>query len=130
MFSGLKNYALEKVINSAAAASANMSDEGILRLISVFRTLMPAQWYARGLDMAEKYVKEKHPGVEAARRIARNLSPHVRKAIIKNAIVGLFIEGNKVRKKFADEEGFASPPMIMMSPTSVCNYRCYGCYAD
>ncbi|MEK7466451.1 MAG: radical SAM protein [Planctomycetota bacterium] len=130
MLSGLKNFAIEKVVNAAAGASANMSDEGILRLIGILRTLMPAQWYAHALDMGEKYVKEKHPAVEAVRRIARNLSPHVRKMIIRNAVIGLFIEGNKVRKKFYDEEGFASPPMIMMSPTSVCNYRCYGCYAD
>ncbi|KAF0242653.1 MAG: Fe-S [Planctomycetota bacterium] len=130
MLSGLKNFAIEKVVNSAAAASANMSDKGILRLIGILRSVMPADWYAHALDMAEKYVKEKHPGVEAARRIARGLSPHVRKMMIRNAVIGLFLEGNKVRRKFYDEEGFSSPPMVMMSPTSVCNYRCYGCYAD
>lgn len=130
MLRAAKNYAIEKVINGVASAAANMSDAGILRIISILRTLMPADWYANALNAGERYVKEKHPGVEAARRISRNLSPGVRKAMIRNFVLGVLIEGNKVRKKFYDEEGFNSPPMLMMSPTSVCNYRCYGCYAD
>ncbi|MCE9581771.1 MAG: radical SAM protein [Planctomycetes bacterium] len=130
MFQAAKNFALEKVIDGVAAAAANMSDEGILRMIKILRTLMPSDWYANALNSAERYVKEKHPGVEAARRISRNLSPHVRKASIRNFVLGVLIEGNKVRKKFYEEEGFNAPPMVMMSPTSVCNYKCYGCYAD
>lgn len=130
MFTAAKNFALEKVINGVASAASTMSDKSMLRMISLLRTLMPADWYARAQDSAERYVKEKHPGVEAARRIGRGLSPHVRKRIIRNFVLGVLIEGNKVRKKFYDEEGFNAPPMVMMSPTSVCNYKCYGCYAD
>lgn len=130
MLRAAKNFALEKVIDGVAKAAANMSDAGMLRIISLLRTLMPADWYANALNAAEKFVKEKHPGVEAARRIGRSLSPHVRKMMVRNFVLGVLIEGNKVRKKFYDEEGFNAPPMLMMSPTSVCNYKCYGCYAD
>jgi radical SAM protein with 4Fe4S-binding SPASM domain len=130
MFAAAKRFAVGKVLNGVAALAGDMSDANILRMVKLLRTLGPADWYANALAKIEEYVKEKHAGVEAARRIARNLSPHVRKGLIRTVILGALIEGNKVRKTFYDEEGFNAPPMVMISPTSVCNYRCYGCYAD
>lgn len=130
MFGALKRFTVSRIIEAAAAAAGNMSDRNILRIVRLFRKLQPDAWYANALGRIEGYVAEGHMGIEAARRIARNLSPTVRKSIIRNYIVGTLIEGNRVRRKFYEEEGFNAPPMVMMSPTSVCNYKCYGCYAD
>lgn len=130
MFASLKRYTVERVVDAVAASAANLSDANILRICRFLSRLSPAAWYVGALAAVEKYVAEKHAGVEAARRISLNLSAHARRMIVRNFIVNALIEGNKVRKKFYDEEGFSAPPMVMISPTSVCNYRCYGCYAD
>jgi len=123
-------WTVSRVIDAVASAAGNMSDANIHRIVRMFGRLNPDAWYAGALKKIEQAVADRHMGVEAARRIARNLSPKVRRTIVRNYIVGTLIEGNKVRRKFWEEEGFNAPPMVMISVTSVCNYKCYGCYAD
>lgn len=73
------------------------------------------------------YFKENHPAVELIRRMANNLNPRCKKALIKTFFVNAIFKGISKSKDYQDKEGFLPPWFLVISPTMRCNLNCLGC---
>ncbi|MCC6739153.1 MAG: radical SAM protein [Planctomycetia bacterium] len=129
LVASVKRAATRAVVNQLLGM-ADSSDKTLLRMIAAIKSVSPLEWYDKGLAAMEDYVRQGHPGVEAVRRTVRAMSPATRRKFVENFIMNVFIEGNHRRYAFWEREGFGPPTTLLISPTTVCNLKCYGCYAE
>jgi len=59
-----------------------------------------------------------------------NISPAVRKSLLKILIGKILLEDNEARRNFKKQYGFGAPTFLLISPTKRCNLHCIGCYAS
>lgn len=125
----VKRAATRAVVNQVLSLM-NSSDTNLLRMLKVVKSVSPLECYDKALAAAERFIEAGHPGVEAMRRAVRAMSPQTRKKFVENFIMNVFIEGHHRRFAFYEKEGFGPPTTLLISPTTVCNLKCYGCYAE
>jgi len=106
------------------------SDANLLRILRAIKLVSPLEWYDKGLAKMEEFLEKGHPGIEGVRRAIRAMSKIARKKFVENFVMGTFLEGHHRRYDFYEKEGFGPPTTLLISPTTVCNLRCYGCYAE
>jgi len=58
-----------------------------------------------------------------------DVSPNVREKAIMNLINNAMIQGQPKRAAFAKKYGINPPNLLVISPTMICNLKCFGCYA-
>ena len=81
----------------------------------------------KALAQIRRYFQENHPCVELVRRLARDLNPKCKKALVKTFFVNAIFKGVTQSKEYADKEGFVPPWLLVLSPTMRCNLNCVGC---
>lgn len=125
----VKRAATRAVVNQLLGM-VDSSDATLLKMLRAIKSVSSLDWYDKGLAAMEEYIRVGHPGVEAARRAVRVMSPATRRKVVENFVMNTFIEGNHKRVEFYEKEGFGPPTTLLISPTTVCNLKCYGCYAE
>jgi MoaA/NifB/PqqE/SkfB family radical SAM enzyme len=58
------------------------------------------------------------------------MSRQSRRKFVENFVINTMIEGHHKRFDFFEKETFGPPTTLLVSPTTVCNLKCYGCYAE
>ena len=58
-----------------------------------------------------------------------NISPRVRKGLLKVLLGNIFLGGKDELRKFEQEHGFEPPGFLTISPGAACNLHCDQCYA-
>ncbi len=58
-----------------------------------------------------------------------NISPRVRKGLLKVLLGNIFLGGKDELQKFEQEHGFPPPGFLTISPGGACNLHCDQCYA-
>lgn len=129
LVASVKRAATRAVVNQLVGM-ADSSDASLLRMLALIKSVSSLDWYDKGLAAMEGYIRAGHPGVEAVRRAVRVMSPVTRKKVVQNFIMNTLIEGNRKRYAFWEQETFGPPTTLLISPTTVCNLKCYGCYAE
>jgi MoaA/NifB/PqqE/SkfB family radical SAM enzyme len=129
LVASVKRAATRAVVNQLVGM-ADSSDASLLRMLGLIKSVSSLDWYDKGLAAMEGYIRAGHPGVEAVRRAVRVMSPVTRKKVVENFIMHTLIEGNRKRYAFWEKETFGPPTTLLISPTTVCNLKCYGCYAE
>jgi MoaA/NifB/PqqE/SkfB family radical SAM enzyme len=64
------------------------------------------------------------------RSIYQDIDASVRKTLMQNLIIEATILGGNQRKKLMDIHDCQIPWAILLDPTSACNLKCVGCWAD
>jgi MoaA/NifB/PqqE/SkfB family radical SAM enzyme len=59
----------------------------------------------------------------------KNISPRVRKGLLKVLLGNIFLGGKDELRKFEEEHGFEPPGFLTIAPGAACNLHCEGCYA-
>lgn len=59
----------------------------------------------------------------------RDISPRVRKGLLKVLLGNIFLGGREELKRFEDEYGAEPPGFLTISPGAACNLHCDQCYA-
>lgn len=59
----------------------------------------------------------------------KNISPRVRKGLLRVLLGNIFLEGKDELRKFEEEHGFEPPGFLTISPGGACNLHCDQCYA-
>jgi len=59
----------------------------------------------------------------------KNISPLVRKGLLKVLLGNTFLGGKDELRKFVEEHGFQPPGFLTISPAAACNLHCDQCYA-
>jgi MoaA/NifB/PqqE/SkfB family radical SAM enzyme len=67
-------------------------------------------------------------GVDKALR-RKNISPRVRKGLLKVLLGNIFLGGKDQLARFRDEHGAEPPGFLTISPGAACNLHCDRCYA-
>ncbi len=105
------------------------SQTALLAMLRATRALIDDEGYRKGIAFVEQRVREKHGAAGAVRRIATELNPGARRAIVDNFLVGQVFNGYQRRYAFWEEHGFNAPAALVISPTMRCNLDCTGCYS-
>jgi len=66
-----------------------------------------------------------HPLLRLLSRIQREVAPPVRRRFWRNVLRRWLLTGSKIRGRAQVQ----FPPVLLLSLTDTCNYRCKGCYA-
>lgn len=66
--------------------------------------------------------------VNLKRKVA-DVSPQAREKIIMNLVNNAMIQGQPKRAAFAKKYGINPPNHLVISPTMICDLKCFGCYA-
>jgi len=109
--------------------SKSGSQTALLAMLRATRALIDDDGYRKGLAFVERRIREKHGAVGAVRRIATELNPKARAAVVNNFLLGQVFGGYRRRYVFWEEHGFNAPAALVISPTMRCNLDCTGCYA-
>jgi MoaA/NifB/PqqE/SkfB family radical SAM enzyme len=125
----MKHYSLEKFTTSALSLLANASDEQLIRLTYLAEKIPRKESYRRKIRWIRELFKGRHPGLQLAKRIVKDINPHHRNKIITNFIVNQLLVGTNRRKEFEAKVGVYPPDALLMSPTMKCNLKCEGCYS-
>ena len=125
----MKHYSLEKFMTSALSLLANASDEQLIRLTHLAEKIPRKESYRRKIRWIRELFKERHPGLQVAKRIVKETNPLHRKKIITNLIINQLLVGTNRRKGFEAETGLYPPDSLLISPTMRCNLQCDGCYS-
>jgi MoaA/NifB/PqqE/SkfB family radical SAM enzyme len=126
----LKQLKVPKVLSSQLLESlANASDSNLLKALKILEKFASIKWHHRGFSAIEQMIKDKHPGMEATRRILQHANSAARAALLNNLILGCLLLGYHKRLDFYKKHGAAPPGTLLISPTLRCNLRCYGCYS-
>ena len=123
----VKESIQKKVIKSIVSGITDASDKNLLRLAGILEKISPAD-YKGNIAAVKKMIKDKHPGMQLIRRIAKECHPNCKDKLIANLIVQGFLL-NKKKKDKVQKEGSQTPTTVLISPTMRCNLRCIGCYA-
>ncbi len=59
----------------------------------------------------------------------KNISPRVRKGLLKVLLGNIFLGGREELRKFKEEHGIEPPGFLTISPGAACNLHCDQCYA-
>jgi MoaA/NifB/PqqE/SkfB family radical SAM enzyme len=129
VYARMKHYSLEKFTTSALSLLANASDGQLIRLTHLAEKIPRKESYRRKIRWIRELFKQRHPGLQVARRILKEINPHHRKKIITNFIVNQLLVGTNRRKEFEAKTGVYPPDALLISPTMRCNLRCDGCYS-
>lgn len=125
----MKHYSLEKFTSSALSLLANASDESLIRLTYLAEKIPRKESYRRKIRWIRELFKQRHPGLQVAKRILKEINPLHRKKIITNFIVNQLLIGTNRRKEFEAKTGVYPPDALLISPTMRCNLKCDGCYS-
>ena len=129
LYTKMKHHSLEKFTTSALSLLATASDEQLIRLTYLAEKIPRKDSYRRKIRWIRDLFKQKHPGLQLARRILKETNSHHRKKIITNFIVNQLLVGTNRRKEFEARTGVYPPDALLMSPTMKCNLKCEGCYS-
>jgi len=126
----INNFQLPKAIsNQLLEITANLSDKNLLKALGILEKFASIKWQLKGFSGIKQMIQERHPGIEAVRRILRNANPAARSAILNNFALGCILFGYRKRLDFYNKHNVAPLATLMISPTLRCNMTCYGCYA-
>lgn len=76
------------------------------------------------------WMRENGPGREFLSRVVRNTHPRVRERYVGRMVASMFFRDPEAPARAKKKFGFQPPPVMLISPTMRCNYRCEGCYAS
>ena len=129
VYTRMKHYSLEKLTTSALSLLANASDEQLIRLTHLAEKIPRKESYRRKIRWIRELFKQRHPGLQLAKRILKETNPHHRRKIITTFIINQLLVGTNRRKEFEAKTGVYPPDALLISPTMRCNLRCDGCYS-
>lgn len=109
--------------------ASNLSDKNFLRIVDTVAKITSIEWHDKGIAAMRQLIADKHPGIAGARRALQKVNPKVRGKLFNNYLLRGVLLGYKKRLAFYNEFQVAPPGNLMISPTTSCNLRCYGCYA-
>jgi MoaA/NifB/PqqE/SkfB family radical SAM enzyme len=119
----------EGLTSSVLSFASNLSDKNLLRIVNSLGKLTSIEWQDKGVLALRRMIEENHSGIEATKRVIKKLNPKVRAKMVNNFLLGGILMGYKKRYAFWEKYGVAPPGNLMISSTTKCNLRCYGCYA-
>lgn len=109
--------------------ASNLSDKNLLRIVDTVAKLTSIEWHDKGIDAMRTFIADKHPAIAGVKRALGKVNPKVRGKLFNNYVLRGVLLGYKKRLAFYNEYNVAPPGNLMISPTTSCNLRCYGCYA-
>lgn len=129
LLDSFKKFTAAQMVDAFVRTGNGLGNGSIGRLLDLFGGMIDDEGYRRGIAFVKGLVDQGHGSVQAARRLAGELSPQARRKVIENFFVGQIFDGYKKRYAFWEAHGFSPPNAVVISPTMQCNIRCEGCYA-
>ncbi len=76
-----------------------------------------------------RLVEQDHPFGRWLQRVAEELNPRAKKALVQNLYGNAWFLNRSRREEFEDEHGFEPPYIMVVDVTARCNLSCEGCWA-
>jgi MoaA/NifB/PqqE/SkfB family radical SAM enzyme len=75
------------------------------------------------------WMRQDGPGRQFLQRVIENTHPRVRQRYVARMVASMFFRDPDAPDRAEKVFGFKPPPVMLISPSMRCNYRCQGCYA-
>ncbi len=125
----LKNYTIAKVMVAMLGMVGNSSDATLIRLTYLAERLAKKDYYIKIIRWIRELFQSGHPSLVVARKILSDTHPAHRQQLVKSFFINQLLNGTNKRKEFQDKNGFYPPGFIVISPSMLCNLKCFGCYS-
>jgi MoaA/NifB/PqqE/SkfB family radical SAM enzyme len=125
---GLSTALQRKTIDHMLRLATSENKTSILLAAQLAEKMTPAHRKTE-VNWVIDQIRRETPALQIVRRIARDLSPNVRRAAIQNLVLNGLLRSSGTRTAFTERTGVHTPVVLLISPTMRCNLRCEGCYA-
>ena len=125
----IRDYTLVKFASTALSLLASCSDGQLIKLSYLAEKIPRKEPYKEKIRWIRELFRRRHPGLQIARRVLKDVNPLHRHKIIQNFIINQLLVGTNKRKEFEARTGTYPPDALLISPTMRCDLNCYGCYA-
>lgn len=106
-------------------------EKNLLKLVNWADRFVTQENHKQMVQSIRKFFQDKDSNwYKYAMRLLRETHPHVVNTMAVNFFVNANIFGVPKQLKTAEEIGAAVPWAILMDPTSACNLKCTGCWAN
>jgi MoaA/NifB/PqqE/SkfB family radical SAM enzyme len=124
----VKFQSIEWVASQALSLLSKVSDNTLIRTANLLERLALTEEKRNTVRTVRKAFENKHPSIQLAKRLLRELHPNCRRGVVVGFIIRS-IFADKLRVAYRDEYGYLPPFVVLISPTMRCNLRCSGCFA-
>ena len=125
---GLSATLQRKSIDQLLRLATSEKKTSILLAAHLFERMTPAHRKTE-VNWVIDQIRRETPALQIVRRIARDLSPNVRRAAIESLVLNGMLRSSATRTAFTERTGVHTPLTLLISPTMRCNLACEGCYA-
>lgn len=106
-------------------------EKNLLRLVNLADKFVIEENHKEMIGSVRDFFQDKdNVWYQYAMRILEDTNPHVVNTMAVNFFINANIFGVPKQNKTAEEIGASVPWAILMDPTSACNLRCTGCWAN
>jgi len=127
VFSGVKSQLAKQSMGLLVQLGKHASASQLAKLLYLGELFIRDKAINEAVENFRREVLGEDSSYQFTQRISRDVSATCQKKLVENLIVNEVVRGTAVRKQFAEQEGFAPPTFILISPTMRCNLNCTGC---
>lgn len=124
----IKNSFKKKLIKKIFQVLSTVSDKNIVRLTYLIEKIARPENKER-VRFVRDFYQKKHPALALTKRFLSHVNKNCQEKFLDNFILIGLLENQKKRNK-SRAEGSAPLYALLISPTTKCNLRCRGCYAQ
>lgn len=107
----------------------NSPDVVLIKFTYLAERLAKKDYYIKIIRWIRELFQSGHPSLIVAKKILRDTHPAHRQQLVKSFFINQLLLGTNKRKEFQDKNGFYPPGFIVISPSMLCNLKCFGCYS-
>jgi MoaA/NifB/PqqE/SkfB family radical SAM enzyme len=124
-----KRAMAEKVLGQVLKYLGKNVDKNAVYLVKAVDRISSGEKQEMIREWFHHWMREGGPGRQFLSRMIENTHPRVRERYIARMVASMFFRDPEAPERALKRFGLKPPPVMLISPTMRCNYRCEGCYA-
>ncbi len=127
----VKTMTREQVANAMLDIITHVSPETFMALSVMASYLVQGDQANAAVEAVKESLRQGESGqaTRLFKRVMTEVSPHCLKEVARALFINGLLKSSSLRVEFEQQEGFAPPFTILISPTMQCNLQCTGCYS-
>jgi MoaA/NifB/PqqE/SkfB family radical SAM enzyme len=127
----VRNMAPEQIERTILDMATSASNDSLIQMVMMASQLVDGQIARQAVKAITANLArgEEDQTVRILKRIIAEVSPECLRTLGRSLFINGLLRSSVIRADFNRRHGFAPPFTMLISPTSLCNLNCKGCYA-
>ena len=127
----VRNMAPEQIERTILDMATSASNDSLIQMVMMASQLVDGQIARQAVKALTANLArgEEDQTVRILKRIIAEVSPECLRTLGRSLFINGLLRSSVIRADFNRRHGFAPPFTMLISPTSLCNLNCKGCYA-